>query len=1072
MYLKSIFKLRCYAEAKKITLLLLSIAVFQLSVNSNPLPLENTHSKKPFRLSFTVSGKVVDKATGNGIAGVTVKVKGESNATATGGDGAFSINVKGSSAVLVFSSVGYQTTEKAVDAKTGSMTVELTSTQKDLDAVIVTALGIQKSVKSLTYAAQKIGGDDINQIRDANFTNTLSGKVAGLTVTNSASGPGSATRIVMRGNRSIQNSNNALIVVDGVAIDNQTPTKQVTDDAGSNGGGHSGSDGVSNINPDDIESISFLKGAAGSVLYGSRAANGVMLITTKKGKSGKISVNVNSGATIDKAMILPDFQNEFGQGVGGEYKNNTGTSWGPKIAGQTVTDWTGNSIKLAAYPDNFKDFFRSGSSINNSVSMSAGSDKIQSYLSYTNTVANGIVQYNNLLRHVFNGRLGWNITDRLSADAKVTYTLQNIYDKPGVGGDGLVVANIFRIPRSVNLEDMKHFMDVNSTGIETPTYWVTGTRDAVYMNPYWTINNTHRDEFRNRVTALASLKYKLTNWLSVQGRVSDDRYDDFNTQKYANNTANYARKPGGYYAEGTDYVDERNVDILLSGNNKINNDLKVTYNLGASDLRRSLRHRVAIADGLSFQNRYDLSFATGGVIRFDNYTYTRDLQSVYGSLQVSLKDYLFLDVSARNDWSSTLPAPHSYFYPSVGLSAILSDMLKMPEWVSYAKARVAVTKVGNDADPYMLKQTYTAVAGGLSNYLASGSTKLIPDLKPELTNALEFGTEWKFFNNRLGFDFTYYKTDTKNQLIQINTPTPSGFSRAYINVGKIENKGVELIINAKPIQGSGLNWDLTLNYASNKNKIIELLPESPDLLVSLGTSNNVRTVLPGAKQGGSYGDLYGYKWQRLNGQYVVDSRGLPVKNATIEKVGNFNPDFSLGLGNTFSYHSWSLGVLVDGRFGGEIASGSASQTAFAGTAAITAKYRDAGSLILPGVLADGTKNTTAINSEAFWQTVAQGDYNWAEFFTYDATNVRLREVSIGYEFKHLPAVFKSAKLSLVGRNLLFLYRGSTLLDIPGFGKRKMDFDPEISFGNSNYQGVEYYNLPSTRSIGLNLKLSF
>jgi TonB-linked SusC/RagA family outer membrane protein len=580
MHLKSILKFRSTAEPyrakrpgspfaktsllKQSVILLLAASSLQVKAGENTGVLNRVPGSAvsaPDFSAFTVKGKVVDKATGKPIAGATINVKGETNGTSSDNNGAFSLNIKTAKATLVISSVGYQPTEIAVDDKTSDVIIELTNTQKDMGEVIVTALGIQRSVKSLTYSAQKVTGDQVNEIRDANFTNTLSGKVAGLTVTSSASGPGSATRVLLRGNRSIQGSNNALFVVDGVAIDNSTPVKQVTDDAGSTNGGRSGSDGVSNINPDDIESISVLKGAAGSVLYGSRAANGVIIITTKKGKSGKVSVNINSGVTMDKAMLLPDFQNEYSQGSNGTFSNNTGYSWGAKISGQSVTDWTGNSVKLAAYPDNFKNFFRTGISTNNSVSMSAGTDKIQSYLSYTNAIANGIVDHNNLKRHTFNARLGWNITSRLSADAKVTYVLQNIYDRPGVGGDGMVAANIYRIPRSVNLEDIKNYKIVSVSGVERPTFWTSS--DPVYMNPYWTINNTHRDEARSRVTGLLSLKYKLTDWLNIQGRVSNDSYNDFITQKYANNTVNYARNPGGYYAEGTDYVGERNIDVLL-----------------------------------------------------------------------------------------------------------------------------------------------------------------------------------------------------------------------------------------------------------------------------------------------------------------------------------------------------------------------------------------------------------------------------------------------------------------------------------------------------------------------------
>jgi len=1085
MHLKSIFKFRYYAEIdmanrrrspyaelsifKMLLPILLLTASVNLRANANPGKMGNdpvNNHTMPNLAAFTVTGKVTDKATGKPVEGATITVKGESGITATDQSGKFSINIKSATATLVISSIGYQVGEKMVDEKNREVDIQLIAAGKDMGEVIVTALGIQRSVKSLTYSAQKIGGDQINEARDANFTNTLSGKVAGLTITSSASGPGSATRVLLRGNRSIQGSNNALFVVDGVAIDNSTPVKQVTDDAGSNGGGHSGSDGVSNINPDDIESISVLKGAAGAVLYGSRAANGVIIITTKKGKSGKISVNINSGVTMDKAMITPEFQNEYSQGAGGTFSAITSGSWGAKIAGQNVTDWTGTAKPLTAYPDNFKDFFRTGSSINNSVSMSSGNEKIQSYLSYANTLANGIVDHNHLLRNVFNGRLGWNITSRLTADAKVTYTVQNIYDKPGVGGDGMVAANIYRIPRSVSLEDISHYQNVNVVGIQTPTYWTSS--DPVYMNPYWTINNTHRDEYRNRVTGLVSLKYKLTNWLNIQGRVSNDSYNDFISQKYANNTVNYARVAGGYYAEGTDYISERNIDVLLAGNNSITNALKVTYNLGSSVLTRGMRHRINIADGLGYPNKFDLTYAS--TLKVEAATTERELQSVYGNAQFSFKDYLYLDVSARNDWSSTLPEPYSYFYPSVGISALLSEMTTMPSWITFSKFRGSLTKVGNDADPYLLSQTYSYIRGGMGGYIGSSSTKSIGDLKPELTTSLELGTEWRFFNNRLGIDLSYYKTNSKNQLLRVSAPASSGYSSIFVNAGNIENKGIELMLTVKPITGKGLNWDVALNYAKNKNKVIQLYPGVS--ILYLGTSTNVRTATPVITEGGSYGDLYGYKWLTRNGQYVVNAQGAPVKGTAIEKVGNFNPDFSLALNNTFSYKNWSLGILVDGKFGGEITSGSAGQTAYGGTAAVTSKYRDAGSLVLSAVLEDGSKNTTAINAEKFWQTVAQGDYNWAEFFTFDATTVRLRELSFGYEFKNLPAVFKSAKLSLVGRNLFFLFRGSSILDIPGIGKRKMDFDPEVSFGNSNYQGVEYYNIPSTRSMGLNLKLSF
>lgn len=1027
------------------------------------LQVQTVNAQTPGKIAVT--GKVIDKVTGQPVSSASITVKGGKSGVSSGEDGSFTINVPSSSSTLVITSVGHESVEWKVADGTGNITISLTPKSKELGEVVVTALGIQRSVKSLTYSTQRINGDQLNEARDANFANTLSGKIAGLTITSSANGPGGATRVVLRGNRSIQSINNALIVVDGVAIDNSTPSGQVKDDAGSGGGGQSGSDGLSSINPDDIESVNVLKGAAGAALYGSRANNGVIIITTKKGKSGRVAVNLNSGISTESPLKLQELQNEYSQGAGGVYSTLTGTSYGDKISGQQVTDYHGNNVTLKAYPNNIKNFFRTGMSVNNSVGVTAGSDKIQSYFSYSNNYINGIVPTNNLTRHTFNARISYNITDRLSADAKVTYLLQDIYNKPGVGGDGLVAANLYRIPRSVNLDEYKSYKTVVGA-VEKPYYWTSS--DPVYTNPYWTVYNGHHNEDRSRVTGLVSLKYKLTNWLNIQGRVSNDSYNDFITQSYANNTPNYARKAGGYYSEETDYINERNIDLLISGANNITRDLKVTYNVGASDLVRGLRVRQNIANGLNINNKYDLRFATALTATTSNSN--RELQSVYGTAQFSYKDYLYLDLTARNDWSSTLPSPYSYFYPSVGVTSILSDMVRMPNWVSLAKVRASYAQVGNDADPYMINQTYNYITGYYGGYIASSSIKSIGNLKPELTSSLELGTEWKLFNNRVGIDVTYYTSNSKNQLLKVATPASSGFASSYINAGNIENKGVELMLSLKLVQSNNFSWDMGVNYAYNKSKVVELDPSIR--YIYLGSSQNVRTATPVVTKGGEFGDIYGYKWERSNGQFVVDDNGLPVRVDTVEKLGNYNPKHTVGFSNTFKYKSWSLSILIDGKFGGVITSGTAAQFAYAGTSAATLKYRDAGSWLLPAVKADGSKNATSVNAEKFWQTVAQGDYSWGEFFTYDATNIRIREVSIGYEFKKLPAFLKAAKLSVVGRNLLFLYRGNAILDVPGIGKRKMDFDPEVSFGNSNYQGIEYYNLPSTRSIGVNLKLSF
>ena len=1017
----------------------------------------------------TIRGRVMDQQSGKPLAGVTVTLKGKKGGTTTNEDGWFTLNIPSEKATLVISSIGYVTIEQVVEAGASNISISLVQDQKGMGEVVVTALGIQRTAKSLTYSAQRVGGDQINEVRDASFANTLSGKVAGLTITPSANGPGGATRVLLRGNRSIQGNNNALIVVDGVAIDNQSISGQVKDDAGSTNAGQSGSDGLSNVNPDDIESMSVLKGAAGAALYGSRAANGVIMITTKKGRAGKLSVNLNSGVTADRAFSIPKLQSQYSQGTDGTYSTATGNSWGAKISGQSVTDWRGKTVNLQAFPNNIKDFYRTAVSTNNAIGVTAGSDKVQSYLSYANNNATGIVPNNRLMRNTFNGRFSINLSDRLSADAKVTYVVQNIYNKPGVGGDGLIAANVYSIPTTVNQKDLKDYKTVDVAGVETPTFW-TAT-NPVIMNPYWTVNNTHRDENRSRIMGLLSLKYKLTDWLNIQGRVSSDSYNDFNTSRYANNTVNYARQAGGFYSEEYNFVSERNFDVLLNGNNNITRDLKVTYNIGSSLLDRGSRLRITAADGLLYNNKYDLKYAS--TLKETDVTVKRQLQSVYGTAQFSFKDFINLDITAREDWSSTIPEPYHYFYPSVGLSAILSDMLTMPSWISLAKVRGSLTRVGNDADPYLLAQTYNFIPGGFGGYIASQSSKQLPTLKPEITTALEIGTEWRFWQDRLGVDLTYYKTNSKNQLLQVATPASSGYAYQYINAGNIQNKGFEVVLNALPVKTRDFSWNVSLNYALNTNKVLSLADGVP--FIYLGANDNVRTATPHVAVGGSYGDLYGYKWQRsTKGQLMMDSAtGLPQYTSTISSVGNFNPNYTIGFSNTFNYKGWSLGILVDGKFGGVIVSGTESQLAYTGMSAITEKYRDGATLVLPGISGvNGGTNTKAISAQQLWQSVTQGNYAKAEFFTYDATNVRIRELTLGYDFKRVPSFLKAAKLSFVARNLLFLYRGKSTLDIPGIGKRKLGIDPEASFGSSNYQGAEYFNLPTTRSMGLNLKLSF
>jgi TonB-linked SusC/RagA family outer membrane protein len=996
----------------------------------------------------------VTSSGGEPIIGANIIELGSNNGTVTDLDGNYQLKV-GPNGILEFTYTGYVSQKFTV----GNQTIINVTLAEGvaLSEIIVTALGISRERKSLSYAAQTIQGGQLTQVRDANFVNTLQGKVAGLVVTSASSGVGGATRVNLRGNRSIQSSNNALFVVDGVPVDNSTPGQ-----VGNDFGGYNGSDGVANINPDDIESINVLKGAAASVLYGSRAANGVILITTKKGSAGAISVDVNSGAQFDAPLTLPYLQNEYGQGNGGVFGARASASWGPKMNNQAVIDWTGKAQGMVPQPNNVSDFFQIGTSFNNSVGIKGGSEKVHSYFSFTNNQVSGIVPRNTLDRNTINLRISTNLSKKFSTDAKVTYVNQILNNKLRSGEESSEVMNLYKTPRSIRIEDMQNY----ESGAGVPTYW---TSSSIYMNPYWTINRTSADEERTRTTGLVSATYQINDDIKVLARVSLDQYTDKGENIFYNNTLLFAWL-GGTYQKSFRQVQERNSELLFIGNKKLNNKVKLSYTFGVADVARKSDFTQTSANGLLVPNKFDLGFARN--LAVGTGFIERDLQSVFGSVQVSLNDYLYFDVTARNDWSSTLPAPHSYFYPSLGLTAVLSDMVELPSFISFAKLRGSYTRVGNDAAPYLLTQTYSFSQGGVGGFINRDATQAFGELKPELTTSLEFGFDGRFFDNRMGFDVTFYKTNSVNQLLSLPLPPASGFSNQYINAGDIENSGVELTLTGSPIKKNDLTWDVTLNYSRNVNAVVTLHPDIKQTFISSGF---VRTAGVLVKEGGAFGDLYADGWARTpSGQFIMDGAGKPLVSSTQEYLGNFNPKFTLGLNNAFSFGKIRINVLVDARIGGVMTSGSDASLAFDGSSAITTAYREGG-WVLPGVTLSNNEyipNTSPINAETFWTTVSKGRYSWGQIFTYDATNVRIREAAVGYDFTINSPYVKKVTLSIVARNLFFLAKGNAIIDIPGIPTRKMWFDPDVNLGAGNYQGVEFGTLPSSRSIGLNLSLSF
>jgi TonB-linked SusC/RagA family outer membrane protein len=1028
-----------------------------------------------------VTGKVTSSTDGAPMPGVSVLLKGTSIGSATDADGVYNLNVTdANSGVLVFSFIGYVTQEVSIQGRT-QIDIALSEDATQLSEVVVTALGIARESKTLVYATQQVKPSQLVEVKDANnVLNSLQGKVANAVITQGSGGPGSGARIVLRGNRSIQGSNNALIVVDGVPITNGT-----NGTISSDFGGLQGSDGASNINPDDIESMTILRGASAAALYGSAAGNGVIVITTKRGAKDKVSVTINSGVTAERPFVMPNFQNEYGQGNSGVYNKNSGESWGPKLDGTSKDSWMGEARPYSAQENNVKDFFRTGVTLNNSIGISGGSEKMQTYLSYTNNSVQGILPKNNLTRHSVNLRVSNQIGKRLKTDAKLNYILQNTDSKYETGESALSpTLTIYQIPRNVAVTDAEtYYQDINNLGVPVQGPYPVINK-ALYQNPYWIVNNTKTDEVRNRVMGFLSLQYDITDWLKLSGRGNMDRYTDVIDRQFNAGTVGISGA-GGSYSRTEINVQQFWFDAMLEGKNNISDAIKIDYRVGAIIQDNQYYQLNNSANGLNVTNKFGLNFATNPV--YSEGASQVQTQSVFGQVNLSFKEAIFLDASIRNDWSSPLPTPYSYVYPSVGISAILNDLITIPEAISFLKLNASYAEVGNGGRPQLRFNTYNYSPGGRNGFIYRSGTQAIPDLKPEIVKNIELGLEAKFIENRLGLQFTYYKSNSFNQLLQVSVPVASGFSSKYINAGNIQNSGVELVINGTPLKEGALKWDIGFNLGMNRNKIIELTETTKQFTLAGGFG---RSATPVVKEGGSYGDMEGFFWMNAADKYDTDGKllshsnsGTPLVTAdgrplssittgTYTNIGNFNPKATLGLTNTFGYKDFTLRLLIDGRIGGTVMDGTEMFLAYNGAPEVTAAHRE-GSWVLGGKTSDGTTVNTPINSQQFWTTASGGRYGSAEFFTYDATNFRVRELSFGYNIP-VPAssVFKAVKISAVARNLFFLYRGYNKLDIPGLERRKMAFDPDMSLGNGNWQGVSYGTLPSTRSIGMNVQLTF
>lgn len=993
----------------------------------------------------TVRGRVVD-VSGEPLIGATIREKGGTRGTVTDIEGNFILSVP-DSAVLQVSFVGYESIEVSVGGRK-TLEIQLRENTVMLDNVIITALGLEKKEASLAYSIQKVKGEELTRMKEVNMITALAGKAAGVQINKNSSGIGGSAKVSLRGIRSASGDNQPLYVIDGVPMLN-IGTEQAYSAIGgtANAGNRDGGDGISNLNPEDVESISILKGAPAAALYGSQAANGVILITTKKGNTaGQRNIYFSIGLTFDKAFSLPKMQNCYGV-------SDVVDSWGEKAYLPTSNE--------------LNDFFRTGLTSITSVSVNYGNEKIQTYFSYANTTGRGIVDKNQLTKHNINLReTAVMFNQRLKLDGNVNVMRQIVKNKPVSGGFYMnPLVGLYRFPRGEDLSYYKDNYEIydpeRKLGIQN---WHTFTEDFE-QNPYWIQNRIQSKETRMRSIISLSANLRINSWLTVQARGSVDYISDKMRQKFYASTAPALCGANGRYIE-MDYQETLIYgDVMAMGKRKWE-DFTLDVAIGGSinDKNVNSTRYDSKNASLKYANVFNLAnIVMNGSASIDQKIDSRrQLQSVFGTAQVGYQDKVFLDLTARNDWASTLAytshEKSGFFYPSAGLSFLIDKWIQLPEWISFAKLRGTYSKVGNDIPQFITNSVSHITAGG---ELQANDAAPFKEMEPEMTHSVEVGTEWRFFQSRLGFNLTYYRTNTHNQFFKLPALAGDMYAYRYVNAGDIQNRGWELTVDATPVLTPDFTWKTSLNFSSNRNKIKELHEELKELVY--GPSSFSSSYAMKLVKGGSIGDIYGKAFVRdAEGNIVYqtegDHKGLPAvegEGNTI-KVGNANPRFIMGWNHTFSYKGFSLYFLLDWRYGGKILSQTQAEMDLYGVSQVTALARDRGYVTLEGQQIDNVKG--------FYKNIVGGRAGVTEYYMYDATNLRLREVSLNYTFPkkwmQKTKVLKDLQLAFVARNLCFLYK-------------KAPFDPDLvlSTGNDN-QGIEVFGMPTTRSLGFTVKCEF
>jgi len=1011
----------------------------------------------------TVSGTIRDGDSGMTLPGATVLVKGTTNGVSSDLDGKYSIELKNENAILQFSFMGYVASEVSVKGKI-LIDVSLVQSAESLGEVVVTALGIKRETKSLGYSITEVKGDAISQVKETNAINGLQGKIAGVNITGNATGAAGSSRVIIRGNTSLTGDNQPLYIIDGMPMGNDTNGSAGTY------GGSDGGDGISSINPDEVASISVLKGGAAAALYGSRAANGVIMITTKSGKNQKgLGVEYSSSLIFDQVnSSLQDFQKQYGQGTLGVAPateamafDNPTSSWGGKLDGSDVVNWDGVARPYSYAGNNVDKFYRTGATYINTVAISNSNEKSNYRFSISDLSNDDIVPNSGLDRKTFSLNLGSVLANKLTLGTNIKYIRESTNNRPRLSDSpGNANYSVAVLPANVDIITMDP--GTNSDGSERAT-----SNNIYSTNPYFAAYNFRNEDQKNRIIASASLKYDILDWLYISGRTGIDEYTRKATSVEPWGTA--YKILGGMNEEEKRYT-QTDSDLMLGINRNITKNFSTNSVIGVSNntqVREQLKlngNRFIVANLETVKNTQDQS---------TEYAFSKQkMSSIYGSFGFDYKQLIYLNFTARNDWFSTLSAPgktspNNDLYTSVNSSVIISDAFELPNWISFAKLRAGYSELAGGApDPYSLGLTYGIFGQGhLGQSLGGISNSSIPNenLVPYNVTEIEFGLDTRFFDGKLSVDIAYYDKTTTKDIVNVSASETSGYGSSIANLGEITNSGFEMLISGSLIKTKNFKWASSFNFAYNNGKVVATNATNSDINLGQARSQNVQIS---HIVGQPYGVIYGTSYARNDDGviiYEIDSDGVPrAKDGGNKQLGQGVPPYSMGLNNSFTYKNFTASFLIDAKFGGQIFSGTNAGAVGRGQHKMTLEGRENG-LTVSGIDdATGLAFTTTVapkNLATYWGRIS----GIAEEFVKDADYIKFRQASIGYNIpqQFLKKTFlTSANISVIGRNLFYIQRS---ID---------NIDPEAAYSNGNAQGLEYYGLPSTRSYGVSLNVKF